>query len=80
MKLVHESVVERGEIFEALRAGFFETFEKEDLYARIDLFQELAQLSHGIASGWDAEDIVHKTLDELLGEILAGEVSVREFS
>ena len=80
MKLVHESVVERGEIFEALRAGFFETFEKEDLYARIDLFQELAQLSHGIASGWDAEDIVHKAFDELLSHVLTGKITIWEFS
>jgi len=39
MKLVHEAVIERGEIFEALGTGFFETFEEEDLCARVDLFQ-----------------------------------------
>jgi len=80
MKLVHESVIERGEIFEALRAGFFEAFEKEDLHTRVDLFQELAQLSHGIAPSWDAEDIVDETLDELLSHILAGKISIWKFS
>ena len=39
MKLVHESVIERGEIFEALWASFFEAFEEENLCARVDLFQ-----------------------------------------
>jgi hypothetical protein len=80
MKLVHEAIIERGEIFEAIGTRFFETFEKEDLCARVDLFQELAQLSHGIAAGWDAEDIVHETFDKLLSQILAGEVAIREFS
>jgi hypothetical protein len=80
MKLVHEAIIERGEIFEAIGTCFFESFEKEDLCARVDLFQELAQLSHGIAAGWDAEDIVHETFDKLLSQILAGEVAIREFS
>ena len=80
MKLVHEAVIERGEIFEALGASFFEAFEKEDLYARVDLFKELAQLSHGVAAGWDTEDIVHETFDKLLSQILTGEVAIREFS
>ncbi len=80
MKLVHETVIERGEIFEALGAGFFETFEKEDLCARVYLFQEMAQLSHGVTAGWDTKDIVHEALDELLSEILASEVAFRELS
>ena len=66
MKLVHEAVIEGGEIFETLGARFFEPFEEEDLGARVDLFQELAQLGHGVAAGWDTEDIVHEALDELL--------------
>ena len=37
-------------------------------------------MSHGVTAGWDAEDIVHEALDELLSEILAGEVALREFS
>jgi hypothetical protein len=35
VKLVHEAVIERGEILETLGAGFFETFEEEDLCARV---------------------------------------------
>ena len=80
MKLVHESVIEGGKIFEALGASFFETFEEEDLCARVDLFKEMAQLSHGVTAGRDAEDIVYEAFDELLGEILAGEIAVRKFS
>ena len=80
MKLVHEAVIERGKIFEALGASFFETFEEEYLCARVYLLQELAQLSHGVTAGWDTEDIVHETFDELLSEILAGEITLREFS
>ena len=79
MKFVHEAVIERGEIFEALGAGFFETFEEKDLCARVNLFQEMTQLSHGVTAGWDAEDIVYEALDELLSEILACEVSLRQF-
>ena len=80
MKLVHEAVIKRGKIFEAFGACFFETFEEEDLCARVDLFQKLAQLSHSIAAGWDTKDIVHETFDKLLSQILAGEVAIREFS
>lgn len=80
MKLVHKAVIEWGEIFETLRACFFETFEEEDLCARVDLFQKLAQLSHGIATSWDTENIVHEAFDKLLSQILAGEVAIREFS
>jgi hypothetical protein len=80
MKLVHEAVIERSEIFEALGASFFEPFEKEDLCARIDLFQELTQLSHSVTAGWDTENIMHESLNKLLSQILAGEVAVREFS
>ena len=80
MKLAHETVIEGGEIFKALGAGFFKTFEEEDLCARVYLFQEMAQLSHGVTAGWDTEDVVHEALDELLSEILAGEVALREFS
>lgn len=80
MKLVHEAVIEWGKIFEALGAGFFEPFEEEDLCARVDLFQKLAQLSHGIATGWDTENIVHEAFDKLLSQIFASEVAIWEFS
>ena len=80
MELVHKAVIEGGEIFEALGAGFFETFEEEDLCTRVYLFQEMAQLSHGVTAGWNTEDVVYKALDELLSDILAGKVALREFS
>ena len=38
MELVHETVIEWGKILEALGAGFFKTFEEEDLHARVYLF------------------------------------------
>ena len=79
MKLVHEAVIERGEIFEALGTGFFETLEEEDLRARVYLLQEMAQLSHGVTAGRDTKNIVYKALDELLSEILTGKIAFREF-
>ncbi len=79
MKLVHEAVIKRGEIFETLGTGFFETFEEEDLCTRVYLFQEMAQLGHGVTAGWDTENIVHKALDELLSKIFAGDIALREF-
>ncbi len=80
MKLVHEAVIERGEIFEAFGARFFEAFEEEDLRAWVDLFEELAQLSHGVTASRDTEDVVHEALDKLLRQIFAGEVTIWEFS
>ena len=79
MKLVHEAIIKRGEIFETLRASFFETFKEEYLCARVYLLQERAQLSHGV-TGWSSEDIVHEAFDKLLSQILTGEVAIREFS
>ncbi len=80
MKLVHESVIEGSEIFEALGAGFLEPFEEEDLGTRVYLLQQMPQLCHRVATGWDTEDIVDKALDELLCEILRSEIAIREFS
>lgn len=80
MKLVHESVIERGEVFETLGASFFETFEEENLCASVDLFEKLPQLSHRIAAGRDTEDIVDEAFDKLLSQILAGEIAIRKFS
>ena len=79
MKLVHEAIIKRGEIFETLRASFFEAFKEEYLCARVYLLQERAQLSHGV-TGWSSEDIVHEAFDKLLSEILTGKVALREFS
>jgi len=80
MEFVHESVVERGEVFQALRACFFQALEEEDLGAWVDLLQKVAELSHCIAACWDAQHIVNKTLDELLGHIFAAQVPIGEFS
>ena len=79
MKLVHEAIIKRGEIFETLRASFFETFKEEYLCARVYLLQERAQLSHRV-TGWSTEDIVHEAFNKLLSEILTGKVALREFS
>ena len=79
MKLVHEAIIERSEILEALGARFFKTFKEKYLCSGVYLFQELSQLSHGITAGWNTEDIVHEALDELLSDILAGKVAFREF-
>ncbi len=79
MKFVHEAVIEWGEIFETLRASFFETFEEEDLRARVYLFQKSTQLSHGV-TGWSTQDIVQEAFYEFLSELLAGKVAIREFS
>jgi hypothetical protein len=40
----------------------------------------MAQLSHGVTAGRNTEDIMHEAFDELLSEILTGEVALREFS
>jgi len=79
MKLVHEAVIERSEIFETLRASFFKAFKEKNLRTGVYLFQELTQLSHGITVGWNSEDIVHEALDELLSDILAGKIAFRKF-
>jgi hypothetical protein len=80
MELVHEAVIEGGKVFEAIRTGFFESLEKEDLCSRVELFEQMAQLRHCIATGWDTENIVDKTFHELLGDIFADKIAFREFS
>ena len=80
MKLIHETIIEGGKVFEALRAGLFETFEEKHLGTRVELFQEMAQLGHGIAACRHAEHIMHETLHELLCHVLAGKVTVRQLS
>lgn len=51
IELVHETVIERGKVLEALGTGFLQALEKKYLRPRVELFQELAELSHGIAPG-----------------------------
>ena len=80
MEFVHEAVVERGEILEAVGTGFFQAFEKKHLGAGIELLEEMAELSHRIAAGWNAENVMHQSFHELLGKILTAQVSLREFT
>ena len=80
MEFVHESVVERREIFQRVRARFLQTFEEKDLCAWIELLQKLAQLSHGITAGGNAENIMHQALDELLSDIFTVQIAIREFT
>src|SRR5574340_97272 len=77
MKLVHESIVERCKILEAVRTIFFEAFEEEDLGARIQLFQQATELCHRITAGGNAQHIMHQPLAELLPDILAGQKTFR---
>lgn len=42
MELVHETIIEGGKIFEAIRAGFFQALEEKHLSARIKLFKQMA--------------------------------------
>jgi hypothetical protein len=75
MELVHESIVQWGEIFQTVRTRFLQTFEEKDLCAWIKLLQELAQLSHGITAGGNAEDVMHKALNELLSNIFTIQIA-----
>lgn len=76
MEFVHESVVKGSKIFQAFGTGLLEAFEEENLGARIDLFEEMAELCHGVAAGRDAKHIVHETFDELLGHVFGAEIPV----
>ena len=76
MKLVHEPVVQRGKIFEAVRAVLFESLEEKYLGARIQLLKEAAELGHAVTAGRNAEYVVDQTFDKLLFHILADKQSV----
>lgn len=80
MEFVHETVVKRSEVFQAVGAGFFQAFEKKYLRARIQLFKQMAELGHAVAAGRNAENVVNQTFDELLRNIFGAEVSVRQFA
>ncbi len=80
MEFIHEPVVEGCEIFQTVRARFLQAFEKEDLCAWIELLQELAQLSHGITTGGNAENIMHQALNELLSDIFTIQIAIWKFT
>lgn len=75
MELVHEPIIERSEVLETFRARLLEFSEKEDLSAGVELLKKLAQLSHRITTGWDAQDIMDEAFYELLGYILRGQIA-----
>lgn len=54
MELVHEAVIERCKILEAVRAGFLEPLEEKYLRAGIELLQQVTELCHRIAAGRNA--------------------------
>ena len=80
MEFVHVSVIEGSKVLEAPRAGFLEALEEEDLMTWIQLFEELSQVGHGEAAGRDAQHIVHQPLHKLLGDVIAGDESLRQFA
>lgn len=75
MELVHEPIIERSEVLKTFRARLLEFSEKEDLSAGVELLKKLAQLSHRITTGWDAQDIMDEAFYELLGHILRGQIA-----
>ena len=77
MKFVHKAVIERREILQTIRAGFFKALEKEDLRTGVELFQEMTQLSHCVTACRNTENIVNQTFHELLRDILTREIAVR---
>src|SRR5919106_4072838 len=79
MEFVHKSIIERGEILEAIGAGFFEALEEKYLGTGVQLLQQLTELGHRITSGRYAQHIVDQPFDELLCDILATEQSLGYF-
>jgi len=80
MEFVHEPVIERGKIFQAIWACFLQTLEKEDLCPGIELLKELAELSHGVAPCRDAQNIMHEALDKLLSDVFTIEIAIWELT
>ena len=80
VKLVHKTIVQRGKMFEAFRTGFFEPLKKEDLGTRVNLFKQMAQLSHRITPGRHAKDIMDESFDKLLCHIFCRQKLLRDLS
>lgn len=78
MELVHEPIVQRGEIFQTIGAGLFEAFKEKHLSSWVELFKELAELSHRIAPGGHTQNIMDQSFDELLLHILAIKIAFGE--
>lgn len=79
MEFVHESIIKRSKIFEAVRAGFFEPLKKEHLAPWVQLFKELTELGHAVTPRWNAEDIMNEPLYKLLFDILTVQIAIWEF-
>ena len=79
MEFVHKTIVERRKIFQAVRAGFFQSLEEKYLGARVKLFKQMTQLRHRVTTCRDTEDIVNESFNELLAKILSGNVLLRDF-
>src|SRR5262249_44693874 len=69
----HESIIERGKVLQAVRAVFLEALKEKDLMARIERFQQFAELTHGVAAGRNGQNIVYEPFDELMRHIVAGQ-------
>jgi len=80
VELVHKSIVEGSKVLEAVRAGLLEALEEEDLIAWIKLFQELSQVGHCEAAGWDAQYIVDQSFHKLFSDVIAGDEALRQFA
>src|SRR6185436_15227584 len=72
-----EAVIEGSEMLQAFWTRFLEALEKEYLVARIETFQELGELAHGVTAGWNTENIVHQPFHELLTDVVAGDHAFR---
>ena len=73
MKLVHESIIQRGKIFQTIRTIFFQSLEKEDLGAWIQLLEKTAELCHRLAPGRNAQYVVNQSLNKLLPDVFTRE-------
>ena len=80
VEFIHKTIIKRREILQAVRTRFLQALEEKDLRARIELLQEVTQLSHGIAAGRYAQDIVNQALDELLRHIFTRQIPFRKLA
>lgn len=72
----HETVVERGEIFQAVGARLFQAAKEEDLMARIELLEKLPEFRHRETASRDTQHVMNETFDKLLRDIITGDISV----
>src|SRR5215510_12641475 len=80
VELIHETIIERCKVLQAIRTRLFETLEEKHLHARVELLQDMAKLSHGVTACRHAQDVMDETLNELLRHILTAQIALRQFS